>query len=188
MRNAWKNLWPECTTEDGNDENLTNINTEILRMAHTLGFSDIEDSDVVDHLNLEDEPLTNSELFALTNLPNQNDIEEESSDIETCEEDCQIPLSKLSEAFGNVNKAIQIFEQFDKNYERVESTKKSMNASLNYYRDLYEQKKLALPQKRIDAFFKPILSETPERSTKDDDIEMLISEIITESSSNSDSE
>lgn len=58
------------------------------------------------------------------------------------------------------------------------------------YRDLYEQKKLTLTQKRIDTFFKPILSETPvisESSAEDGDLNMLISEILTETSSDSDS-
>lgn len=183
-------VWPECTTEGGNDGNLNDINTEIVRLAHTLGFSDIEDSDVVEHLNLEDEPLTNSELFELTNLSNQHGIEEETSDIETCGEDSEIPLTKLSEALASVNKAMQILEEFDKDDERVDSTKKSINASLKYYRDLYEQKKLTLTQKRIDTFFKPILSETPvisESSAEDGDLNMLISEILTETSSDSDS-
>lgn len=73
---------------------LSDINAEIVNMAHTLGFWKIHD-----HLNLVEEPLTFLEQSALTNPFNQQGTKEKTSDFETCEEDSQILFAKLSDAF-----------------------------------------------------------------------------------------
>ena len=77
---------------------------------------------------------------------------------------------------------MQISEEFDDDEERVESTKKSISTGLKSYKELYEQKKLTLPQKRIDSFFKPISSDATfisqsqisQKTSFDDDIKMII--------------
>ena len=55
------------------------------------------------YFSFEGEPLTNSELFALTNLLNRQRIQGESEKLS------QIPLEKLSENFSCIDKAMQIF-------------------------------------------------------------------------------
>ena len=76
-------------------------------MTHTLGFSEIYETVVAEVLNFEEEPLINSELFTLINLSNRQQIQGES------EKQPQIPLVKLPETFSCIEKAVQIFEEFD---------------------------------------------------------------------------
>ncbi|XP_050324494.1 tigger transposable element-derived protein 1-like [Bactrocera neohumeralis] len=190
MSHAWKNIWTEYTTSRcGSEENSNDLNIELINLAQTVGFTDVDESDLIDILETGDEPLTNAEALALTDTPNKDDNLLKNSMVENERERSQFPISKLSEAFNHIQKAINIFEKFDKDEERVISTRNSINNSLQHYKDLFTQKKLFLSQKRIDSFFKPILSsdtpsssqyQTSQRNIPDEDIQIIMSEISSE--------
>ena len=80
-------------------------------------------------LNFEQNSLTTSELFALINPSNRQQAQWERES----EKHPQIPLTKFLEAFICIEKALHIFEEFDEDEERVESTKKSITIGLKSY-------------------------------------------------------
>ena len=100
-------------------ENLNAISKEIINLTQTVGFSDIDNPDIIGYFNLE----AKSAVFELINLSNQSGEDKENS---------QISLAKLSEAFDCIKKAMQIFEEIDKDEERVVSIKRTVNSSLKH--------------------------------------------------------
>lgn len=126
MRNSWKNLWPECLNEDFTEDNLNDVSAEILNMADYIVFSDVEESDIIDFVNFRDEPLSNFELFEL--IEQDTVSTEKVTDVESCEENREMPLNKITEAFEDIDKAINIFEECDYDEERVESTRRLLGS------------------------------------------------------------
>ncbi|KAK9498838.1 hypothetical protein O3M35_003394 [Rhynocoris fuscipes] len=70
MNHVWKKIWPECIkTTDAEVNFLPEVRQNILDLAHDLGFEDLNESDVLDLLAADREPLSYEELIQLQAEP-----------------------------------------------------------------------------------------------------------------------
>ncbi|KAK9510288.1 hypothetical protein O3M35_005105 [Rhynocoris fuscipes] len=70
MNHVWKKIWPECIkTTDAVVNFLPEVRQNILDLAHDLGFEDLNESDVLDLLAADREPLSYEELIQLQAEP-----------------------------------------------------------------------------------------------------------------------
>ena len=68
--------------------------------------------------------------------------DKESKNIGTYRYNSQIPLAMLPTAFNRISQTVNIFDEIEKDEERVESAKRKVNSSFRLYRNLYEENKL----------------------------------------------
>lgn len=152
MKGVWKKLCPQFFSNfEGFEEpaEIVQQNTEaIVTLANRLEL-DISATDVNDLLEAHKEELTNEDLLEIE----EQEKAEEEEDIETETPVRSFTLKDLDEAFQHIEKAIEMFESQDSNFERTTKVAKDLKNAYACYREIYKEKKrLSWKQTTITAF------------------------------------
>lgn len=128
INHAWQNIWPECiTNSDSEFESLYEIIQNILNLANELGFKEVKERDVINLLDVENEPLSNEELLQLeTNIS----IDEEQEPL-VCRE---LTPKNISDALSHFRKGINILLKNDPFEERSARVSRDINLAINCYK------------------------------------------------------
>eukprot|EP00106_Octopus_bimaculoides_P013734 XP_014781176.1 PREDICTED: tigger transposable element-derived protein 1-like [Octopus bimaculoides] len=139
MKSVWKNLCPQFLTDFENFESLQeNVLKEIVKLANELNL-DVSASDIDELLQSHSDELTNEELVA---MQEEATAEKEKDTVDETPVST-FKLKGLEEAFQHLDKALEIFQVQDPNFERSARVSTTItNASL-CYRKIYREQKYA---------------------------------------------
>ncbi|KAK9505082.1 hypothetical protein O3M35_009224 [Rhynocoris fuscipes] len=149
MNHVWKKIWPECIkTTDAEVNFLPEVRQNILYLAHDLGFEDLNESDVLDLLAADREPLSYEELIQLQAEPA---IDEDTEPVVSK----QLTSKIMSSAFSYFEQGINILLENDPDVERSANVSRGINSAISSYKSLKEEIDKKARQTTLDNFFKP---------------------------------
>ncbi|XP_055374920.1 tigger transposable element-derived protein 1-like [Condylostylus longicornis] len=146
MNHVWKKIWPECIkTTDAEVNFLPEVRQNILDLAHDLGFEDLNESDVLDLLAADREPLSYEELIQLQAKPA---IDEDTEPVVSK----QLTPKIMSSAFSYFEQGINILLENDPDVERGANVSRGINSAISCYKSLKEEidKKVAEYKQSLD--------------------------------------
>ncbi|KAK9501289.1 hypothetical protein O3M35_012030 [Rhynocoris fuscipes] len=154
MNHVWKKIWPECIkTTDAEVNFLPEVRQNILDLAHDLGFEDLNESDVLDLLAADREPLSYEELIQLQAEPA---IDEDTEPVVSKQLTSKQLTSKImSSAFSYFEQGINILVENDPDVERSANVSRGINSDISCYKSLKEEIDKKARQRTLDNFFKP---------------------------------
>ncbi|XP_063309192.1 tigger transposable element-derived protein 1-like [Pelobates fuscus] len=142
MKGVWKKLCPQLfgTNVERFEEpaEIVQQNTKaIVTLANRLDL-DISVTDINDLLEAHKEELTNEDLL---DMEEQEEVEEV-EDVTAPETPVHsFTLKGLEEAFQHMEKAINIFESQDSNFERSTKVARDLRNAYNCYKEIYNEKR-----------------------------------------------
>ncbi|XP_053985498.1 tigger transposable element-derived protein 1-like [Hylaeus volcanicus] len=148
MRGAWKKLGPrfsfnmEGLEEPG--EIICRSIQAIVSLANELNLN-VSASDVNDLLEAHDEELMDEDILVMEE-PEEDEDEE---DIENETPVRSFTLEALDEAFRHIERASEIFESQDSNFERATKIGEELRNACECYREIYEEKKRLIGQRTL---------------------------------------
>lgn len=149
MNHVWKKIWPECIkTTDAEVNFLPEVRQNILDLAHDLGFEDLNESDVLDLLAADREPLSYEELIQLQAEPA---IDEDTEPVVSK----QLTSKIMSSAFSYFEQGINILLENDPDVKRSANVSRGINSAISCYKSLKEEIDKKARQTTLDNFFKP---------------------------------
>ncbi|CAH2293160.1 Hypothetical predicted protein [Pelobates cultripes] len=141
MKGVWKKLCPQLfgTNVEGFEEpaEIVQQNTEpIVTLANRLDL-DVIATDINDLLEAHKEELTNADLL---DMEEQEEVEEV-EDVPAPETPVHFfTLKGIEEAFQHIEKAINIFESQDSNFERSTKVARDLRNANACYKEIYNEK------------------------------------------------
>lgn len=114
LNKAWKSVWPECVvTSEVDIDSVTTICQNILDIAVNNEFEDVDESDIVNLLNSESEPLTDEELLQLESAHEMKETDEVTPTQK------KLTSKELTEALNHCEQGALILLKSDPDEERT---------------------------------------------------------------------
>ncbi|KAK9507140.1 hypothetical protein O3M35_007056 [Rhynocoris fuscipes] len=127
---------------------LPEVRQNILDLAHDLGFEDLNESDELDLLAADREPLSYEELIQ---LQAESTIDEDTEPVVSK----QLTSKIMSSAFSYFEQGINILVENDPDVERSANVSRGINSAISCYKSLKEEIDKKARQTTLDNFFKP---------------------------------
>lgn len=120
-----------------------------VELYHEDGFTDVEEQDVDELLDVHDQPLSIEDLVQM---------EEQQALAEDKEEEDKKPkgltVAKLCEVLNGMDMLMGVLQDADPNLARSANAVQGVNDALKVYREMYQHKKQLAKQSSITSFFK----------------------------------
>ncbi|KFD61282.1 hypothetical protein M514_26530 [Trichuris suis] len=150
MNLARRKICPEAIAElTVLEQPLQNVHRELGELAHEVGFSGINEEDILGLLGSHDEELSNKGLMK---MEQQLAEEEENDKTEDPEQARTLTTNDLSEAFQLLDRAMTIFTEKDPQRERSAKVNRMTTSAYSCYMEIYEQKKKHARQQTLGGF------------------------------------
>lgn len=151
LNRAWKSVWPECVvTSEIDIASVSEIYQNILGIAVNNGFENLNESDIVNLLNSESEPLTDEELLQLESGHNIEDTERVTPTPK------ELTSKQLTEALNHFEQGTRILLQFDPDEQRSAEVTRNIEKTIFCYTQLQEEHQRNVKQQTLDKFFKAV--------------------------------
>ncbi|XP_037912044.1 tigger transposable element-derived protein 1-like [Hermetia illucens] len=173
VNKAGRKIWPKAIeSPSGIDiDSDAEINREILEIAKTIGFDEIDEEDIFGVINTLEVPLSNEELLNIvtddTKLVQQN-LDKGGK---------EFPTRKIPKFLDHSEKALEYLED-ERDNERRQTVSLSISKSVECYRELYKSRKLEASQTTLSKFLKPSTSGTASQLQTSAGIHRDLSSII----------
>lgn len=120
-----------------------------VELYHEDGFTDVEEQDVDELLDVHDQPLSIEDLVQ---------VEEQQALAEDKEEEDKKPkgltVAKLCKVLNGMDMLMGVLQDADPNLARSANAVQGVNDALKVYREMYQHKKQLAKQSSITSFFK----------------------------------
>lgn len=154
MKSMWKNLFPKRDLNEAETQTNDQITEEIVKLGQELEFTDLTETVVKDMIGPMAAALTDQDLIEIDNENEKGDGNDDDENDE--EKEPKIHLKKIMEGLDFMEKAMQIFAEYDPDVGRRLEVKSNIENSMKPYEELvaasqFSEKK----QSKIDAYFTP---------------------------------
>ena len=153
MNRVWKNIWPECTTDDFLGESVPEIKQEIVEMAREAGFNEVEIDDVIELLDSHGRDLSNDDLVELNlQIIRDETVKDTGADSPNLK---KLTNKRMSEAFNLIGAGMDILITEDPNTERSIKCSRIIENGLYPYHEVYKENKKQAVQTNLLSFLNP---------------------------------
>ncbi|XP_064410189.1 tigger transposable element-derived protein 1-like [Latimeria chalumnae] len=152
MNGVWGKLWPESVNRGFTDV-VPSVNKDILKLAMTAGFDELEEKDIEEVLESHTEELTNEDLQQLEVQRACIEEDDEDDDPKEQPQPQMLTTKRMAEAFHHIDIAMQIFSDDDPNRERSSKVSRGISDVLRCYSEIYQEKKKKSLQQTLAVFF-----------------------------------
>lgn len=153
MNAVWKNLWDDCANFLGFDITEDVIN-ETVDLARMIGLDEVEAEDIQDLIEANKEELTDIDLLE---MQQHWKMEERSKDVCDDEEIRNktkvLTTSNINEILNLVDCARNLIKESDPDFERSSLVARSLNDSVNCYKELLLERNKTKKQLSLDSYF-----------------------------------
>uniref|UniRef100_K7GJR5 DDE-1 domain-containing protein n=1 Tax=Pelodiscus sinensis TaxID=13735 RepID=K7GJR5_PELSI len=129
------------------DTEIAEAKTQIVTLAHEAGLEEVDATDVQRLLDSHGEELFVDELNLLDEQKLENEPEHAEPVIQT------LLMKVMAEAFKLISDAINIFDENDPDHKWNSKVVKSLESTISYDQQLYNEKQKAAKQLSIKSFF-----------------------------------